>query len=138
MIKITEDEYFMGRDAIYACPEEVRINARALLEKVNNLIQYIYMNFDWVDFETKPNGSIVSSGWRPAQVNANTPGASPKSKHMTGHAVDIYDPDGDIDEVITDELLEKFGLYREHPSATKGWCHLQDIPPKSKRRTFYP
>jgi hypothetical protein len=61
---------------------------------------------------------------------------------MTGQAIDIYDPDGDLDDwLMTIEglaALEALGLWIEHPSATKSWSHLQTIPPKSRRRVFYP
>jgi hypothetical protein len=61
---------------------------------------------------------------------------------MTGQAIDIYDPDGDLDEwLMTDKglaVLDSIGLWIEHPSCTKGWCHLQTIPPKSNRRVFFP
>jgi hypothetical protein len=88
------------------------------------------------------NHTHVSSGWRPPAINANTPNAAPNSKHMTGQAIDIYDPDGDLDEWLTTEkglaTLESIGLWIEHPSATKGWCHCQTVPPNSGRRVFYP
>lgn len=87
-------------------------------------------------------GSIINSGWRPPQVNAATPGSAPNSKHMSGQAVDLYDPDGDLDEWAMSvdglETLTKLGLWMEHPSATKGWCHLQTVPPRSGNRVFYP
>jgi len=52
--------------------------------------------------------------------------------------VDVADGNGKLDETITDALLEAHGLYREHPEATPGWCHLTTRAPKSGRRTFYP
>ena len=59
---------------------------------------------------------------------------------MTGHAIDISDPEGDLDEWCLEhqDVLQTIGLWMEHPSATKGWCHVQTIPPKSGRRCFYP
>lgn len=61
-------------------------------------------------------------------------------------AVDLYDPEDLIDAYISkfdlpngdNTLLRDCGLYREHPSATPGWCHLTTRAPKSKKRTFYP
>jgi uncharacterized protein YcbK (DUF882 family) len=94
-----------------------------------------------VTLETKPdNKSLVSSGWRPPSLNAKTAGAAPNSKHMTCQALDVYDPDGDLDEWCMENLakLEEAGLWLEHPSATKGWCHLQIVPPRSGKRVFYP
>jgi len=61
---------------------------------------------------------------------------------MTGQAIDLADPDGDLDEwLMTAEgqaALVEIGLWMEHPAATKSWTHLQTVPPKSGRRTFYP
>jgi hypothetical protein len=82
----------------------------------------------------------ITSGLRTPEKNASTPNASPNSKHLQGLAIDIYDPDGDLDEWCLKCLvhLEQIGLWLEHPSSTKGWCHLQTIPPKSGKRVFYP
>lgn len=68
---------------------------------------------------------------------------SPRSKHKEGAAVDVYDPGDKLDNALTDDILKEYGLFREHPSATPGWCHLQILPPGSwsadnDRRTFYP
>jgi hypothetical protein len=59
---------------------------------------------------------------------------------MTGQAIDLADPDGDLDEWCLEhpDMLELYGLWQEHPSATKGWAHLQSVPPKSGKRCFYP
>lgn len=128
----------MGRDQQYNTDWtlEVRNNAKMLLLKVNQLIDL--MPFD-LEINPKTN-SPVSSGWRPARLNANVPGAAPKSKHMLGLAVDLYDPEGEIDDWCMDNLgsLEQCGIWLEHPSATKGWSHWQCVPPKSGKRVFYP
>ena len=61
---------------------------------------------------------------------------------MTCEAIDLYDPDGDLDEWLLSDAGQRamadLGLWHEHPSATKGWAHLQTKPPRSGRRTFYP
>jgi hypothetical protein len=36
------------------------------------------------------------------------------------------------------EVLQEIGLWQEHPAATKGWCHLQIVPPRSGKRVFFP
>ena len=133
------DDYWMGRNQIYPnalTPEIVR-NATHLLRKVNGLIAIMHE----VNIDIHPtNRSPISSGWRPPEVNAATPNAATRSKHMTGDAVDLYDPDGEIDGWCMDHLdvLSEIGLWMEHPAATKGWSHLQQIPPRSGRRIFYP
>lgn len=138
---ITLKQYFMGRDEKYKSQltPELRRNAHETVTKANLLLNHAFN--DRVFIEVSPiTGSFVSSGWRPPEVNGATPNAAPRSKHMTCEAVDIYDSEGDLDEWCMKNLplLEKIGLWLEHPSATKSWCHLQVIPPKSGNRVFYP
>jgi hypothetical protein len=120
----------MGRDLHYtdALTPEIEGNALELIDRVNLLLD----SFG----ETRK----VNSGWRPPEVNAKTVGAALKSKHMTGRAVDLADPDGDLDQwcLENENELVRLQLWQEHPAATKGWCHLQSVPPKSNRRCFYP
>lgn len=131
--------YWMGRNVSHArdlTPEIVR-NAGHLLRKVNNLISLMR------DVEIEPHpvtGNPIVSGWRPPAINAGMKNAAPRSKHMSGNAVDLYDPEGAIDGWCMDHLdfLAELGLWLEHPAATKGWCHLQQVPPLSGRRVFYP
>ena len=138
---ITLTHYFMGRDKKYAADlgHDIREAAAKTVSQVNLLLGQA--KEQGVTLELHPStGTLVSSGWRPPAVNKATPGAALRSKHMTGHAIDIYDPDGDLDEWCLNHLhaLESLGLYLEHPSATKGWCHLQTLPPRSGNRVFYP
>jgi hypothetical protein len=128
---ITLQDYFMGRERTYGSEltPEYRANAARVLEAVNALLGEF------------GESRKVTSGWRPAAVNAKTRNAAPKSKHMTCQAIDLADPEGDLDEWCMEDLgarIAKHGLYLEHPAATKGWCHLQIVPPKSGRRVFYP
>ena len=126
----------MSRDKLYSqelTPDIVR-NAEVTVQRANLLLSEF--RHDTGDTEIRK----VNSGWRPAAVNAATAGAATRSKHMTGQAVDISDPEGDLDEwcLAHLEVLERIGLWLEHPSATKNWSHLQTVPPKSGRRFFYP
>lgn len=148
--RVTLDNYWMGRDKkpIYAVEvtTAIRVNAQETVHRVNALLGR--MEADRVSLELHPNGTIVSSGWRPAAINSVTLGSAIRSKHITGEACDLYDPDGLIDEWCWahQEILATIDLYIEHPSATKGWCHVQIVPPKSqeniardnRRRWFYP
>ena len=133
---ITLHDYWMGRDTQYPreLTDEIIANAMRTIERTNLLLSY----FREATGDTE--NRHVTSGWRPAAVNASTPNAAPRSKHMLGQAIDIADPEGDLDEwcLDTPELLKEIGLFQEHPSATKGWCHLQIVPPRSGRRVFYP
>lgn len=123
-------DYFMGRDSAYAdeLTPELRSNAMTTVGRANSIL---------VAFGADRR---VTSGWRPAAVNAGTPGAAMNSKHMTCQAIDLSDPDGDLDEwcMAHPEVLEDIGFWQEHPASTKGWCHLQIIPPKSGNRVFFP
>ena len=68
---------------------------------------------------------IVSSGYRSPAKNAAIGGAK-KSLHMTCLACDFKDTDGKLDAwcLANQDLLEKLGLWQEHPDATPGWCHI--------------
>lgn len=139
-MKITLSDYWMGRDKKYPLEMNPAIesNALTLLALVNKLLEHCPISLDIHPV----NQSYVSSGWRPPSVNAATPNAAAKSKHMTGQAIDIYDPEGDFDNWLMSQdgqrKLVELGLWIEHPSATKGWSHLQSVPPNSKNRVFYP
>jgi hypothetical protein len=133
---ITLTDYWMGRDKECAdqLTAEIRKNAEQTVVRANLLLGYFKTDVGGFD------SHHVNSGWRPPQVNAATPNAAAKSKHMTGEAIDIADPEGALDDWCMDHLdhLERLGLWLEHPSATKNWCHVQIVPPKSGKRVFYP
>jgi hypothetical protein len=118
----------MGRDKKYPLNDTQRANAEELVEKVNRLLSRF------------GEGRRVSSGWRPPQVNAATPGAAKRSLHMTCEAVDLEDEDGQLDDWCLDnlEVLQEIGLWLESPAATRRWCHLQIAPPRSGKRVFFP
>lgn len=136
-------DYFMGRREAYPLAMSPGIEREALrtVELANKLLAQAATY--GVSLPPSPfTKSAVASGWRPPQYNATVANAAPNSKHMTGQAIDIYDPDGDLDDwLMTGEgqaALTALGLWMEHPSATKSWAHLQTIPPRSGRRVFYP
>ena len=123
-------DYWMGRDRKYpdSLTQEIEGNALELIARANLLLK---------EFGQERK---INSGWRPPEVNGKTPGAAPMSKHMQGLAIDLADPEGDLDEWCMDNLeaLERIGLWMEHPACTKGWAHFQSVPPKSGKRVFYP
>lgn len=123
-------DYFMGRDEKYAdeLDEQKRANAADVVARVNLLLAAF------------GEDRKVNSGFRPAAVNAATPGSAKLSKHMTCQACDLEDHEGDLDEwaIAHPEVLEQIGLWQEHPGSTKGWAHFQIVPPKSGNRVFYP
>ena len=131
---ITVEEYLKGRDKQYPTEftVDLRINAQETVQKINDVL-------DIFGEERR-----ITSGWRPAAVNAATPGAAKFSKHTTCQAGDIEDDEGDLDAWCFEhpKTLEEIGLWQEHPASTKGWCHLQIVQYKSwvpgKPRWFYP
>jgi uncharacterized protein YcbK (DUF882 family) len=124
---ITAEEILMGRDKEYPLTEELKHNLYNLLLPSVNQFRTLY---------GKP--LIVSSGYRPKEINQNVPNASPNSWHQFCLAVDFKDRDGKIDQYCLDNLhtLEQAHLYLEHPESTIGWCHLQYKAPKSGNRVF--
>lgn len=130
MIALTD--YWMGRDREFplALTPQIEKNAELTVQLSNALLARF------------GEGRKVNSGWRPPQVNAAIKTAAPNSKHMTGQAIDLADPDGDLDDWLMSregqEALVEIGLWMEHPACTKSWTHLQTVPPRSGRRVFYP
>ena len=127
---LSTQDYWMGRDRKYpdSLTPEIEGNALELIARANLLLK---------EFGQERK---INSGWRPPEVNGKTPGAAPMSKHMAGLAIDLADPEGDLDEWCMDNLeaLERIGLWMEHPACTKGWAHFQSVPPKSGKRVFWP
>lgn len=127
---ISKKEILMGRDVEYPkdYTKEISDNVDKLLIALNKF-RAIY---------GKP--MTVTSGWRPPSVNASIANAAKRSNHMLGLACDFADADGSLDKYCMENLnvLKDLGLYLEHPDATKGWCHLQVVSPKSGNRVFRP
>lgn len=129
---ITRDDYFMGRDKQYPTDmtPDIERNAFRMIGLANALLARF------------GEGRKVNSGWRPPTINANTPHASKTSLHMTGRAVDLEDAAGTLDAWCMSDFglaqLKDIGLWLEHPDSTRGWCHLQMIPPGSGNRVFRP
>jgi hypothetical protein len=150
---ITLQDYF-GR---YAQHPDARpgmwSSADDLLGRVNELKEWAKaagIAVDEIDADTgsEISGSSVASGggnggFRPQDC----PVGAPDSAHKQACALDDFDPSNALDNWISefDEndgrknvILEKFGLYREHPDATPGWCHLTTRRPGSGKRTYRP
>lgn len=115
--------------------EERKANARELCDKANDLL-----------VEAEAHGVEIRTNWRTKTVVSgdqyggfrpqDCPIGAPNSAHKNGMAVDIWDPDNELDNYVTDAILEAHDLYREAPSKTPKWCHLQTRP--TKNRTFLP
>lgn len=134
---ITLEDYLMGRDKKYPLDEEQERNARITLDRVNMLLDHFRED------------RKVTSGYRPKEINALTPGASPGSKHITCEAIDLADDDRRFGNWCMENLpwLSAYGLWMEHLAYTVEvkdsgrvvyWVHLQIVPPKSGNRVFIP
>lgn len=140
-MRITLTDYLMGRDALYPneLTPQIKENADKTVTLTNALLAVLAA--ENVPLEKHPQTqTVIASGWRPPQINGQVKGAAVRSKHMTGEAIDLYDPEGAIDDYLMDhpQVLLSLGLYLEHPSATKNWSHVQIVPPRSHNRVFYP
>lgn len=134
-------EYMMGRDALYPLEltPAIRKNAAQTVETVNKLLALA--KGAGVVIRPRRDGTLTNSGWRPPSVNAKTPGASKTSLHMSGEAIDLNDPTGDLASWCARSaptVLTDLGLWMEHPAATPQWVHLQTRPPRSGARIFHP
>lgn len=108
-------------------PQEYQDNMKALLAKVN------------VIREAWGKPMAVTSGIRTQADQERINPSAPKSNHMTGHAIDISDPDLSITTWLKSDgasLLAAQGLYCEEGNAN--WIHLQDVAPHSGNRWFLP
>lgn len=125
---LTASGRYPQRETHPECTQEVKDNAQIMCDKVNACL-------DEIGYTGKRD---VSSGFRPANVNASTKGAAAKSHHLIANAVDLFDPKGEIDQLCMDnqDILAKHGLFLEHPESTPNWCHLQRFAPRSGNRVF--
>ena len=131
---ITIEQYFQAKPH---APEH-EAAATDLLERVERLCTTVA--WDWPicpNTGTSVSGSKGGQGDGGFRLPTATTGAA-TSSHKEARAVDVYDPQNELDDLITDSLLTAYGLYREAPESTPGWCHLTTRAPKSGRRTFIP
>ena len=137
MITITDYAGKWGNSTDWGTVQQ--INASELLRRVNLLLDALAAR-GVVAKKNPITGCLVGGesfgGFRPLSC----PIGAPNSAHKQGEAVDVYDPDNKLDDYISEhqDLLPKFDLYREHPTATNHWLHLSIRKPGSGNRTFYP
>lgn len=155
---ITLQQYFFGgkgkEGAKLVSPDASAdriLNAETLLDRVNRLLfkaheEGVYNHEVDEDTGNQISGVHGGSGDGGFRLSTTKTGVG-LSSHKEGKGVDVYDPGNRLDSWIStydynnglsNYLLEDFGLYREHPSATSGWCHLTTRDPGDGRRTFYP
>ena len=129
---ITPIQYFAGKPHTPAYLSA----ATDMLGRVNALLAYLGCAYVLCpNTGTQISGSKGGSGDGGFRLTTATTGAA-KSSHKEARAVDVYDPTNAIDAAVTDDVLIKFGLYRETPTATPNWCHLTTRAPASGHRTF--
>ncbi|MBC7729136.1 MAG: hypothetical protein H7242_16305 [Microbacteriaceae bacterium] len=142
---ISVTDYFMGRRETHslACSPTIERNAARTVGLVNGLLARA-LAAGVVEPLTPAGagqGTQLTSGWRPPDINACTSGASATSLHMTGEAADVFDPGDKLDAWLMSgpgqAVLIELGLWLEHPRDTPGWAHVQIRPPGSGRRVFY-
>lgn len=138
---ISVEDLFGSRINHPEATEEKKAAAHELLLKVNDLLAWArfggFLGPIDHDTGTQVSGAKNGSGDGGFRLSGSSTGR-PASKHKLARAVDVYDPGDVLDHLLTDEDLERFGLWREAPSSTPTWVHLQDLPPASGRRTFKP
>lgn len=139
-MNITYAQWAMGREAKYPPSQAIRDNASELLRRVNKLL--VMYNMSTGEVVTQ-----VNSGYRPLAINQATPGASLTSLHITGEAIDLSDPQEELDNWLMDtsdgrNALEECNLWHEHRDKTPRWCHLSSRKFRSyttgSTRTFMP
>lgn len=143
---ITVAQYFGAKP--HSVEDEYR--ATDLLKRVDALqAEYRHETGAGIDIDpdtgTEISGSKGGSGDGGFRLPTATTGTQ-NSSHKEARGVDCSDQSNALDEWLDtfehgngdNTMLEKHGLYREHPSATPTWCHLSTRAPGSKKRTFYP
>ena len=109
------------------CTPSVRHKAADLAGRVEKLLNRLGID------------AKATSGFRTKAANAAT-GGKPQSAHLTGEAVDLADPTGQLGNAIMADtsVLEWADVYIENPQVTKGWIHITTRAPASKNRVFNP
>jgi len=143
---ITREHYFAAKPH----SSEDDIAAEDLMVRVNEVIAEA-QRLGAITVPTCPNtgtqisGSKGGSGDGGFRLQTSTTGST-HSSHKEAKAVDVYDPEGRLDEWLDDfehgdgknDMLATHGLFREAAASTPGWTHLTTRPPHSGRRTFTP
>lgn len=123
---LTIEQFMMGRDEEYPPSDQLMHNASMMVDAINRLAEEYGSDF------------IMTSGYRPNEVNANICGAVQGDAHSRCSGIDIHDPDGQISAwcLKHQDILAELDLWMEDPKSAKNHLHLQNYPPKSGKRVF--
>ena len=146
MRRITEEQYFMGRDKASPPTPAMRKNASLVVALVNELLDEAAAEGVPLNRMDQVTGTLVASGYRPPAVNDRTANAAKGSVHLTCEGIDIQDSENqDLAGWCLHNLavLARLGLYMENPRWTfsrRGdhWVHLQTRAPGSGNQVFVP
>lgn len=143
---ISKDEYFGDKPHT----EAQELLALDLLSRVETLSQE-FCEATKLEPEINPHTGSEVSGSEHGQGDGgfrlqDSATGRAKSSHKEARGVDKSDMEDALDRWLDkfedgfggNSMLEKHGLYREHPASTPGWCHLTTRQPPSGKRTFYP
>ncbi len=116
----------------YPTTPEIDANLIVLLERINR-IRKVYGHPMTV------TSGLRSDAKQKALIAAGKSTAT-ASKHLTGQAVDIFDPKGELKDWVKLNLplIEEVGLWLENFAYTSNWVHFQTVAPKSGKRFFVP
>lgn len=123
---ITLEEYYMGRDEEWPPNQDQIDNALKMVEALSLLEEACEFPL------------IITSGYRPTEINCFVAGASRGSLHAQCAAADLRDTNKKLSTFCLKnlEILEEIGLWMEDPKSAKDHVHLQVYPPKSGKRVF--
>jgi hypothetical protein len=131
---ITLNQYFNGRPHT----AQQSSDAMDLLSAVNALLAH-YSADEGVELPINPHTGDLISGQNEGGFRLpDCPQGALHSSHKEAKAVDVYDPNDDLDTYLNDEILTQYNLYREAPHATLGWAHMTTREPGSGHITFEP
>lgn len=144
-VEVTElflTEYFGAH--IGVAPAEHYENASKLLAKVNTVLAAFVADGGKLvidpDTGTLISGAKGGSGDGGYRLATSATGA-PNSRHKTGQAVDVYDPERKLARWVLQHqpfVHQQLGLSIERPEWTPNWVHFQSVPPGSGVFAFIP
>lgn len=136
---ISLEQYWMGRDKIYASEFTPQIQANGLMT-----VQIVNEILGQFAAETGIVLSILASGWRPLAINCATQNAADHSLHIKALACDMQDtPNRDFarwccknQHKLSKVWIERFEWTMRKDG--KPWVHMQIVPTVSGRKFFIP